>query len=405
MATPVKRVERDFLLNALCNERISITYFRNRIEYSLTIEKVDKSNLYLEVSNPISGLEPKNKVTFVFMYKNIRFSFSSVVTAVQDGHITTDIPEALYKNLDRSYARVNLPDGIIVQCRYIDDSYILPFPVIGEGESSYSDTPAQNSPAVDFSVVLERMASWADSYADGLKMVSFKEKNPTSIEEVLIAEYGKSLFLPEVFKGLPQHDTGTNIVTVDDYMAYLKTHQPTLKDPDEALRQFITDKQNNNITADIWLPLYFYKYIVGCIHLWKKSTSNKLPFDESVLMTARQFACDIVTTMKEGGYFHGGYLKDKIIQGKIVNISALGFCLAYPSSPFSVTLKVRANISVRISAGNRTINTTAQIVRQYHNQEVWFLGCRFIDMIPEDTRFLYESIYGEPFTDTGGILF
>ena len=402
MATAVKRVERDFLLNALCSEKIPISYFRNRIEYYLTIKDVDKTSLHLNADDLINGLGPKNKVSFVFMYKNIRFSFSTVVKEIQNKHITTFIPEALYKNLDRSYARVNLPEGITVQCKYIDEGYVLPFPILS-GKSPYSGAPEDD--AIDFDSALAQMAFWAESYADSFEMISFKEKKLSSIEEVLISEHGKSLFLPQVSDGLPQEDKGINIITVNDYKAYLKTHQPELKDTKEALDQFIASKQNNDIISDMWLPLLFYEYIIGCIHLWKMRTSTKLPFDESVLESARQFAGGIVTAMKKGGYFNAGLLKDKVIQGKIANISASGFCLAYPISPFSETLKVKVEIAVRLSAANRTINTTAKIVRQYQNRGVWFIGCRFLNMIPEDKRFIYESIYGEPFTDTGTILF
>ncbi|MDR2149722.1 MAG: PilZ domain-containing protein [Spirochaetaceae bacterium] len=405
MATPVKHVERDFFLNALCTEQIPLTYLRNRVKYALTIEKTDKNTVSLKAEQVIKGLEPKNKVTFAFMYKNIRFSFSSVVSAVQDEYITLPMPEALYKNLDRSYARVMLPEDLTIECRYTDEGYILPFPTLTAGESPYTEKPEQDSQTDDFDAALARMASWADRYADALDLISFKEKKPDTIEEALVSEHGKTLFLPQVLNGLPQEDNGMAVITADDYKAYLKNHQPEIKDPDEALKQFISDKQNKNLGADLWLPLYFQDYIIGCIHLSQTSASAHLPFDESVLRTARQFAVDLVAAMKASGYFAAGYLKNKLIPGKIVNISASGFCFAYSSSPFSAALRVAGDIAVRLSATNRIINATAKIVRQYQNREIWFLGCQFVGMIPEDLRFLYESLYGEQFADTGGVLF
>jgi hypothetical protein len=29
-----------------------------------------------------------------------------------------------------------------------------------------------------------------------------------------------------------------------------------------------------------------------------------------------------------------------------------------------------------------------------------YFGCRFLDVAPEDMRFLFEYIYGKPFTDS-----
>jgi hypothetical protein len=402
MSTSIKRVERTFLLSAVYNERTPVTYLRNRVEYSLTIEEIAKTTIRLAANCPIKGLSSKSKVTLLFTYKGMHFSFSTGVVAVQDEHITVLIPEMVYKNLDRSFARVSLPEGVEVQCRYLDDAYVLPFPLIALADSSYSEDIASNKPCPPVKTVLSLMAAWAQSYADGVKMISFKDTKPTTTEENILAERGKTIYLPSVQDGFPSESSESTIVTEKLFQEYVKSHQ--LGKPEEALKRFFHDKASEQIRADIWVPLLFHEYVIGCIRLWKTS-NDKQVFDKTVLENARHFAADMVIAMKASGYFSAGYLKDKIIQGKIADMSASGFRLAYPVTAFSVaSLRVEGEIAVKIITPKRTISTTAKIVRQYKSNNVSFLGCRFINMEPEDMRFFFECIYGKPFTDSDAIL-
>jgi hypothetical protein len=45
------------------------------------------------------------------------------------------------------------------------------------------------------------------------------------------------------------------------------------------------------------------------------------------------------------------------------------------------------------------VNAKAKIVRRYKDNVQGYFGCRFMDMAPEDLRFLFEYIYGKTFTD------
>jgi hypothetical protein len=56
-------------------------------------------------------------------------------------------------------------------------------------------------------------------------------------------------------------------------------------------------------------------------------------------------------------------------------------------------------LSVKLKTERRTVATKAKIVRRYKDSSQHYFGCRFIEMEPEDLRFLFEYIYGKPFTD------
>jgi len=60
---------------------------------------------------------------------------------------------------------------------------------------------------------------------------------------------------------------------------------------------------------------------------------------------------------------------------------------------------VDAELSVAIEAPNRNINVNARIVRRFKDKSACYFGCRFLNMAPEDTRFLFEHLYGRQYDD------
>jgi hypothetical protein len=48
----------------------------------------------------------------------------------------------------------------------------------------------------------------------------------------------------------------------------------------------------------------------------------------------------------------------------------------------------------------RTVNAKAMIVRRYRDNVRKYFGCRFTDMEQEELIFLFEYIYGKPFTSS-----
>jgi len=87
---------------------------------------------------------------------------------------------------------------------------------------------------------------------------------------------------------------------------------------------------------------------------------------------------------------------------KIIDISASGLLFAYPSgSGFLSTLAEGAELTVFIEAPNRAMNLAAVIERRFEDKTAEYFDCRFVNMAPEDMRFLFERLYGRLFDDFG----
>jgi hypothetical protein len=132
MATPIQRIEKDFLLKMSYDERLPIIYLHNRKEYILTVERPIQNKIYLKPDRPVAGLKPLKKMNLMFNYQGRLISFSVRVTAIEDNVIVTDVPEFLFRNLVRSYSRVTTPGDIQVQISFLEDRYSLAYPKVSE---------------------------------------------------------------------------------------------------------------------------------------------------------------------------------------------------------------------------------------------------------------------------------
>jgi hypothetical protein len=401
MATPIKRIEKEFLFKVLYDEQIPIIYLRDRTEYILTLERPAKNEIVFRPNKPINKLKLRTKMELMFDFRGQGITFSVQIDSIKDELIICNLPESLFKNLDRSFSRISEPPDLLVQFTYLGDRYNLSFPKISDFEPGEQGELVGNTDPRNLSELIKQMAGWLDNYANGYKLVIFKDVKPSSTEERIVAETGKTLFLPSTLTSLPQGDPypRKRIITEEMFKRYLETTGVDLAFIDSALIRFVREKYNSGIFSDAWIPILFQQYVTGYIHIWIDK-ENKLPFDYDVIDTMYQFTKVIAYSLKINGYFEAGKMRNEPFEGKVIDISASGVLFAYPHSNLSSTLLPDSELTVKILTPKRNVNAKAKIIRRYKDSSMGYFGCRFLDMAPEDMRFLFEFIYGKPFTDT-----
>jgi hypothetical protein len=401
MATPIKRIEKDFLLKVLYDEQIPIMYLRDRTEYILLLEKPAKSELFLRADRPISKLKIRSKLDLMFDYRGQVVIFSIEISSFKDEHISAPAPEFLYKNLDRSFSRVTTPSELQVQLTFLGDRYSLSFPKVTEYESGEIGDFIRDVDPRNLSGLIEQMASWVKNYANGYKLIIFKDVKPSTTEERIVAETGKTFYLPSTLANFPQADPypKKRLITEEMFKRYLESTGVDLAYVDSACTRFIKAKFDSGIFSDVWVPVLFQEYVIGYIHAWINK-EGKLPFDYGVIDTLYQFAKVLAYSLKMNGYFDGGKLKNEPFEGKVIDISASGLLFTYPHSTLSSALLTDSELAVKLVTSRRSVSANAKIVRRYRDNAMGYFGCRFLDMAPEDMRFLFEYIYGKPFTDS-----
>ncbi|GHV91320.1 hypothetical protein AGMMS50268_18230 [Spirochaetia bacterium] len=401
MATPVKRIEKDFLLKVLYDEQIPIMYLRDRSEYTLIMDRPAKAEIFLKPNRTINRLKNRSKMDLMFDFRGQVIIFTIEISSLKNGFIIANAPELLYKNLVRSYSRIDAPSDIKVQFTFLGDRYKLSFPKVAEYESGDIGDFVRSLDPKNFSGLIEQMALWVKGYASDYKMVIFKDVKPSTTEERIIAETGKTLFLSSTEGTFPTVDPypRKRLVTNDMFKRYLESTGVDLTFVDESASRFFRAKLDNGIFSDLWVPILFQEYVIGYVHTWINQR-GKLPFDYTVIDTLYQFAKVLAYSLKINGYFDQGKLANEPFEGKVIDISASGLLFAYPHSGLASALLPDSELLVKLSTEKRAVNTNARIARRFQDKSHGYYGCHFLDMEPEDMRFLFEFLYGKPFTDT-----
>ncbi|MDR2553564.1 MAG: PilZ domain-containing protein [Treponema sp.] len=401
MATPIKRIEKDFLLKVLYDERIPLLYLNDRTEYILHLARPPAAEIILKPDRAIEGLKPQKKLDLAFDYRGKVLSFSVEVKTVTPDHFTAPAPEFFYKNLDRSYSRVGIPADLKVLFTFQEDRFSLHYPKAKEFETGDMEEWMENTDPRSVQGLITQMASGIRGYASGYKIIFFKEVKPHSTEERVVAETGKALFLSSTRGEFPQSDPAPKkrIITEKMFRRYLESTGVDLQYMDDAVHRFIKQKCDTGIFSDAWVPILFQEYVIGYIHVWIDQEGLP-PFDDTVLDTLCQFAKILAHSLKISGQFEQGRIKNAALEGRIMDISASGLLFASPHSGLSSALIPNSELAVRLVMPKRGIRAIARIVRVYKDRTMGYFGCRFLDMAPEDMRFLFEFLYGKPFTDS-----
>ena len=400
MATPIKRIEKEFLLKVLYDEKIPILYLRDRSEFVFTVTKSTKEEITYKSNRPVTGLKAKKKIDLIFDYRGQVISFAVEVFTIKDDIITSSIPESLYKNLDRSYSRVQTPSDLSVHITFLGDRYSLPYPKVREYSHCELNDYMLSLDPVNLSNLIDQMAAWIKGFANGYKLVIFKDQKPVATEELLLAETGKAFYLPSTYGPLPSEDPYPKgrLITEEIFKRYLESTGVDMAFVDEACDRFIKTKLDSGIFSDLWVPILFQEYIIGYIHIWVNS-QGKLPFDYTVIDTLYQYGMVLANSLEINGYFEDGKIKNESFEGKIMDISASGLLFVNPNNTSSAYLMPNIELAIKLITPKRKVNTNARIVRKFKDSAQGYFGVRFLDMAPEDMRFLFEYIYGKTFND------
>ncbi|MDR0323970.1 MAG: PilZ domain-containing protein [Treponema sp.] len=397
MATPVGRIEKEFLLKVIYEEKLPVKLIRNRAEYILTLEQpAEEDELVFRSDIPLSKVKLFSKFPLKFNYHGQIIDFTVEVQAQERGLLFCKTAGNLHKNLDRNYLRVDTPSDLKIIFSFQDDRYALAFPRLNEYENIMAEDFIRNLDPKDLSALVQQITDSLGNMADGYKIVNFKDKVPESIEEKIVSATGKILFLPSTAGFIPKTDPypKKRIITEEIFKSYLKSTGMESHSLDEYCAKFLTTKFDNNIFSEAWIPILFHEYVIGYILIWSEQ-QGKLPFDYGVLDSVYQSSKVLAFSLKENGYFEHGKVDNVPFAGRVLDMSASGLLFACPpDSGLLSTLLIDADLSVNIQSPSRSMNIVSRIVRKFNDGNAVYFGCRFLNVQSEDLRFLFEYLYG-----------
>jgi hypothetical protein len=406
MAIAIQRIEKEFLLGMLCYKSIPVKCFFDRKEYTFILQAVDEEQLVFMSQKNLSVFQKNMKIDLKFSIQSAVtpiITFSVYICEVADKHLTTTLPDYLYKNLQRAYSRVPSPPDMDIVLKKDGFYYDLNYEKLNVMDVPAFEDSGQNVDGDNIESLMNMNLDWIKQKTDGYKLMLFKNDPPATIEEKAVAKLGKILFismqdggfLPEAENSIFSSDL---CFTEQSFAAFLTSNGGKPDSAQEKIADLLRRRAAQGICSDCFIPILFSSYIIGYVHVWVYENGNA-PLTINMIDRIRQYTTIIAFFLERKNFFEDGKKPLPAFKPRLLDVSAGGFLFVLDLNKEKVYYVLNDAFDITITIFNRTIHCKAVIIRDYANKTYVFYGCKFEAMELEDVRFLFESIYGKPFTD------
>lgn len=401
MATSIKRIEKEFILGSARDEGIALLLLAGNGEWPVHIQALEKERVVLSHAMPLRLLKRWETYEFRFAYREQGIAFRSRIIEVKDASIAIEMPDEVYKNLGRRYSRRKPPTDFDVSFSFMGDRYALSFPTTGEFDPVMEPEASPGFDPADIRLLIHEFNAKAEEYASDRAIVMFKDRKPEAQDERIMVRTGRIFYLPTAIAGLPTVDPyiQPRIITRAAFADWLREQGVPEELVEDEVVRFERNRKSSGILSELLVPIIFQEYVIGYVSVVNKQP-GKPPFDLSVLETFHQFAKVLAYSLKINGYFKTEPKKSQGFPADVIDVSAGGVLFVNPSRELAKALLPGSTIELSIKVGGRTVRTPALLKRNYRDAELVYYGVEYQGIEPEDFRFLFETLYGRPFTDS-----
>lgn len=398
MGSTIGRIEKEFILNSVCDHAIPLRISAYKSQGSGLLKILDDDWLLISGEKELGRSFPVGSdIRVYFSYYGHVMTFATRVLDLVEGDLKTKIPESVHKNLTRKFERVIPPKGVEISFEIQAAKIDLNFPKSEEYDPV--DEP-EWSDEYDSSDIQSLLASFRERVKDKASVNSvtmFRGRPPKGLEETLISQTGKIFYLPDTSGMLPADDyqSGGKIVTRGMLLRPDIGHQGGISQ--DRLPELIAEKRAKGIGAEIYCPIIFHEYAIGFVYLAKREGEGGA-FDDDLVEETHQFAKILAYALKVGGYFKEDVPGKSEYSGEIIDISASGLMFANNSEQLDLSLVIYADIELRLRCNRRVMSIGSRTMRKLRSASMNYYGIQFMEIKPEDFRFLFDLVYGRAIT-------
>jgi c-di-GMP-binding flagellar brake protein YcgR len=400
MGEKVGRIEQEFLLGAISEQHIEMRVHGKELQVHGKAIEGEDNVLTIQCDTQEGKLfKAGEPVRIYFSYYGHTMMFETVVK--EPGEILTlKIPPGMVKNLERKFERIPNPAGLSMSFIHEDVKVQLSFPESREFRQVDEPVVFEHFDAGGIDKLIAQFREKSTDYADINSIHMFRNREPSTFEEKLIVDTGKSIFLPQVERGLPKStEYAQQPIVTEEYFP-----DSTVEEGDylgftrQQAHNYFREKVDDHIFSELYCPVIYLQYVVGYIYL-ANSSKRKRPFTLNTLDFAQEFSYVLAYVLKESGYFHPNKKEKRTFKADIINASASGVLFAYPSDELANEIRVYTDLDMVLYVGKRAIKVNGRVMRRYETEKSTFFGVQYMEMQPEDFRFLFDYLYGRPFTE------
>jgi len=391
----VNRIEREFILRSVVEKKLPVTVRRGSDRVEALVEEVDDKSLVIAPVRPVEW-RPGETVEVSFAFQNNNHTCTSVLTGAEGGRFRLQMPENLYKSLQRQFERVRKPAGFDVSFRIAGIGAIdLTFPLSGapaeEPQPDAAFDPAAIKDLVDeFTERARTEASWG-------RIVMMRNRVSGTYEERIIQATGKAFWIPSTEEDFPSRDPlpEPRVLTKSEIVRHEKSSGTDTALIVSRLADMLYRKRREGIESELYWPLLRQRYFIGYLHM--ATHGGKKRIGARLLEWVGQFARILGYSLERSGYFKSEGSQPRPYQAEAVDLSASGLLFAHPEKDLYKKLLVHSDIQVALNAHNRRMTVGGRVVRKFTDRDRVYIALRFLELLPEDFRYLHETLYGRAF--------
>jgi hypothetical protein len=399
MGTPVGRIEKEFIFKTLIDEGIPCDIHGTASEAPYRFVSAAEDGCAFESlqDNP-EGFPIGEEVRVFFYLKNNYHTFTTKVRSVEGKKIRMDPPKGVYKNLQRKYERVKVPEDIDVAFSVKGRKIELNFP---KSERFGRVEPPQLSETFDPRLIHELVKGFrakANHAVSSNSIIMFRDRLPRSWEEKMVVRIGKSLWIPSTQEDFPAKDPAIEeaVITRGELVAVEEEAGVLPSVIASKLGNILYEKSKAGTFSELYSPILYNEYVVGYIYL-ANSGERREKISADIFDYAHQFSKVLCFSLVQHGYFKAEAAGERKYEAPIIDISASGLLFAHPSGDRAKDLHVHSDLDITVGLKRRGLSIGARIMRKFKDSENIYFGILFMTMAPEDFRYLFEYLYGKPF--------
>jgi c-di-GMP-binding flagellar brake protein YcgR len=391
MGTPISRIEKEFILNAIFEKGMAIGIHGDKKEGSGKVLALDNDVLTIGVpgGGDFSQFHQGEEVRIFFTYYEQVMTFISTIEEINDNELVLTIPDAVYKNLQRKYERIPSPGGAVISFVIEEERVQLDFPKSEEYDPVEIPQASITFNSDELADLIDAFRNSVNSFCTANEIKMFREQKPETFEEKLVARTGRILYLPSVLKGLPEDSMGLGIVTRGSFF------DDEFELTQDKLPEYLKDRQALGIQSEVFCPVLYHEYTVGYIRLVSTNPSLLITVDH--VRKVKEFSKILSYSLKLNGYFEEEVSPEEY-NPTIIDLSASGMLFGHPSEKLNDLVMLYTDLSVQMRIGDRSMTIESRIMRKFEGPKMTYYGLQFLDIQPEDFRFLFDFIYGRQFT-------
>lgn len=400
MGTEMGRIEQEFILNNIIEKTLPVKLHLKKLEIEGLFLSMEEDVLVFSSSNSaITEMALGENVSFFFSFFSHTMTFSSKI--LKDGNpLQVTLPKHIYKNLKRKFVRISTGNDIELSFTLENARIVLDFPKTQEYESLEEDVYSDDFDLSNLKDLFQQFKSRAASFSDESEIVMLRGKSADKFEEKIITDTGKSFYIPDTSLPFPNNSIVNKEFSVTEEL-FLDKHGDEIVVYGKNLREVekhIKKKHASGIYAELFTPVIYHEYVVSYIRLFNNKTQNRA-FTDETLSFAREFARILAFSLDKQGYFTGGELKSSKYKPEIIDLSASGLLFTHPEKKLSEMLGMYGDLKLILKIGPRKLEMFSRVMRKYKNKNIYYYGIQFLEVVPEDFRFLFDYVYGRPFSD------